>query len=326
MPTYKRPETLFKAIHSIQEQTLPQFEILVVDNAADPTLEQAIARSNSEFRIPVCYVPEPHIGSHNARHTGAKIATGDILVFTDDDVTFEPGWLHAYVAVFANYPEMAAAGGAVRPVWEQTPPPWLTKYIGTAKMFPILSIMEPYKQFRLDPSGYFFSVNMAIRRKLLFEVGGFNPDLFGDYILGDGETGLIHKLRDAGMLIGYIPEALLYHHIPPSRMTVKYFHHRIVNEGACIEYTRFHKYIPGSLGLYLRIMRIWMELPMRLGYHIILKGLMLNLYPLDVLSIKARLQLAYHWSRLDYVHRLFNDQTLRELVTKADWLDRPNTP
>jgi hypothetical protein len=103
---------------------------------------------------------------------------------------------------------MMAAGGPVRPLWETDPPQWLLDYISESKIFGILSIMEPYTDFRLDPNGFFFGVNMAIRREVLFELGGFNPESFGDIWLGDGETGLNRKLQKRGLLIGYVPDAI----------------------------------------------------------------------------------------------------------------------
>ena len=71
-----------------------------------------------------------------------------------------------------------------------------------------------------------------------------------DFFLGDGEIGLNHKLWERGMLVGYVPEAIIYHHIPPQKMTVKYFRHRMASEGATDVYMRFHYGIP-------RWFRLW---------------------------------------------------------------------
>ena len=76
---------------------------------------------------------------------------------------------------------MMASGGPVRPIWETEPPQWLLDYIAESKIFTILSIMEPHTEFRIDQKGGFFGVNTAIRRNILFEVGGFNPDSFGEF-------------------------------------------------------------------------------------------------------------------------------------------------
>ena len=198
-------------------------------------------RGNNNPTHRLVYVREERLGLHNARHAGVWAAKGDILLFTDDDATFDPGWLSAYAEAFDSHPEMAAAGGPVRASWEAPPPQWLVEFMGDVKTFGILSLMEPYDDFRLNADGIFFGVNMAIRANVLLEMGGFNPEAFGAVWLGDGETGLIYKLWDHRMLIGYIPEALVYHHIPPERMTVQYLRVRMANQGACDLYSDFHR-------------------------------------------------------------------------------------
>ena len=137
IPTYNRSRTLQQGLASLQQQTFRDFEILVVDNAADPVVEKQVAAFS------VRYVPEPQLGLHNARHAGARAATGSILIFTDDDATYEPNWLRAYADAFDAHADMAAAGGPVRPVWETKPPQWLLDYIGDTKEFGILSLREP---------------------------------------------------------------------------------------------------------------------------------------------------------------------------------------
>ena len=173
IPTYNRPRTLLQALRSLQEQTLSDFEILVVDNAADSEVEKMVAEFNLTAKHLGCYVSEPQLGLHNARHTSARVAQGDIFVFTDDDATFDPGWLQAYGKAFVEHHEMAAAGGPVRPIWEASPPKWLLEFMGDAKTFAILSLMEPYNEFRLDPEGFFFGVNMAIRRNMGIELKNY---------------------------------------------------------------------------------------------------------------------------------------------------------
>ena len=317
IPTYNRPRTLLQALRSLQEQTLSDFEILVVDNAADSEVEKMVAEFNLTAKHLGCYVSEPQLGLHNARHTSARMAKGNILVFTDDDATFDPGWLHAYAKAFAEHPEMAAAGGPVRPTWEASPPEWLLEFMGDAKTFGILSLMEPYNEFRLDPKGFFFGVNMAIRRDVLFEVGGFNPESFGDIWLGDGESGLNRRLWRQGMLVGYVPEALVYHHIPPQRMTVEYFCRRMANAGGCTGYARFHEGIPGPVGLSLRIARIGLSL----ARQALMTPARMIIRRDRFAMLRLRMRLAYDLSRIRYVLRLFHDRQLRELVTRKNWLE-----
>ena len=315
VPTYRRPEVT-RCLDSIQQQRLADFDLLLVDNAADERLRATIEAYNRAARVRVHYVPERRLGLHNARHAGVRAATGEVLVFTDDDATFDPGWLEAYARGFAEHPDMAAAGGPVRPVWEVPPPTWLTRFIADSpEMFSALSLMEPFQKFRLARDGWFFGVNMAVRRSLLVEVGGFNPDSFGSIWLGDGETGLNRRLWQEGALIGYVPEALVYHHVPPERMTLRYFRQRQANDGACDVYGQYHRLgVPGPAGLVAaaatiirRSARDWLAAPLCWDRT-------------DPRALRVQMRAVRGWAQLRYVLRLMIDARLRLLVTRQNWL------
>jgi glucosyl-dolichyl phosphate glucuronosyltransferase len=315
IPTYNRPQSLLQTLRSLQEQTPADFEILVVDNAADSEVQCRVTEFNQTARLPVHYVPELRLGLMHARHCGARAATGDILVFSDDDQTFGPGVIGAYAKAFAEHPEMAAAGGPIRLVWESPPPKWLLEYIGEERIFPILGLVDSYDEFRLDPKGFFPGGNMAIRRDVLFQVGGFNPDLVGELYVGDGEVGLYQKLWERGMLIGYVPDAVMYNYIPPERMTVKFFRRRMANEGVADVYTRFHHGLPHwfrlckhATGIAIRNGKPWIA-------ALFLKG------RTDARSLRTQLHAARTQSQLKYVIRLMFDKELRTLVLKTDWLN-----
>ena len=247
IPTYNRAELLKRALESALNLDYPgeEYEIIVVDNnSSDGTaaVVKETRRNHPGHRL-IC-VREERLGLHNARHAGSRVAQGNILLFTDDDATFDRGWLRAYAEAFDAHPEMAAAGGPVRAFWDAPPPPWLVTFMGDEKTFGMFSLMEPFNEFRLMSDGMFFGVNMAIRRNLLIKLGGFNPEAFGDTWLGDGETGLVYKLRDKRLLIGYVPGALVYHHISSKRMTVSYLRHRMANQGMCDLYSQFQRRLP----------------------------------------------------------------------------------
>ena len=314
IPTYKRLSGLLRALRSLQEQSLPGFEILAVDNEASREVERSVAAFNESARLPALYLGEPDLGLQNARHRGARAASGGILVFTDDDASFDPGWLAAYSDAFDRNPDMVAAGGPVRPQWEMPPPQWLLDFIGTEKIFPILSLMEPNEAFRLEPDGFFFGVNMAIRRETLFAMGGFNPESVGGTWIGDGESGLNRRLWERGLLIGYVPEASVFHHIPPSRMTMRYFRRRMANEGACDAYARLR----GTHPKRVRLIRSMLSTIRTNGTAWIRAALLRDSY--DASSIACQLQAARAWSQLKYTGRLLFDHRLRELVARLDWL------
>ncbi|MGE5303764.1 MAG: glycosyltransferase family 2 protein, partial [Alphaproteobacteria bacterium] len=315
IPTHNRASVLKRALISAMNLSFQDYEIIVVDNGSTDATPAIVGDlQNNTGGHTVRYVREPRVGLHNARHAGVWAAKGDILVFTDDDATFAPAWLRAYADAFEAHPEMVAAGGPVRPVWEAPPPQWLLNFMGDARTFGTLSLMEPYDSFRLDPDGMVFGVNMAIRRDVLLELGGFNPDSFGDTWLGDGETGLVYKIWEHKMLIAYVPEALVYHHIPPERMTVEYFRRRAANQGVCDLYSEFHRKLPHVLSILkrsalsaLRHARSWM-----VGY------LVKDRANIDALNIQ--LEAARSQAQLKYMLKVALDKKFRRFVVKTDWL------
>jgi glycosyltransferase involved in cell wall biosynthesis len=307
---------LTQALESLQEQSMLDFEILVVDNANDPKIDSLVASLNHRFKHPALYIPESQLGLHNARHAGAKTASGNILVFTDDDATFAPDWLRAYQQAFCEHEEMAAAGGPVLPVWETSPPNWITQLMKGEKSFSILSLIMPRQNFELDNQGIFFGVNMAVRKELLFSLGGFNPEIYGDRWLGDGETGLNRKIWQRKLSVGFVPDALVYHHIPAQRMTLSYFQRRVSNEAACTEFAHFHARPIDARGISLRkldilIKIVWL-LPLALGRRILKwdRNAWLRLY----------LDWHYQLGRWHYLDTLSRDANLRTMVHVDRWL------
>jgi glucosyl-dolichyl phosphate glucuronosyltransferase len=318
IPTYNRAVSLKRALQSAVNLDYPpeRYEILVVDNGCTDATPEVVqeAQQNKPGYI-LNYVREDRLGLHNARHAGVWAAQGNILLFTDDDATFASGWLRAYMDAFEKHPEMAAAGGPVRPCWEVPPPEWLLEFMGDGQTFGLLSLMEPHREFRLDPGGMFFGVNMAIRASILKEVGGFNPEAFGELWLGDGESGLIYKLWNGKRLIGYVPEALVYHHIPPDRATPQYLRRRIANQGACDLYSEIQRTRPNYISLlkragalFFRAGQAWIA-ALRVRDH--------N----DVHSLKLQLEADRTRAQLKYALKLAVSSNLRGFVLKTDWLN-----
>jgi glycosyltransferase involved in cell wall biosynthesis len=249
VPSYQRPDSALRAIRSLQEQE-GELEILLVDNACNPELRDAVEQLNQGARLPVRWIPEPRIGLHNARHTGARNAQGNLIAFTDDDATFAPGWARAYITSFAAHPEMVAAGGPSLVEWDAPPPQWLHDWVERQHSCFQLSVRDLGPEFRLGPDEMFWGVNMAIRRDALFAAGGFNPDLFGERSIGDGEVGLYGRLLDAGALIGYVPDARVHHHVPPVRMTAEFLRRRMRNEG-CVDVYSLLRHTKSAAAPYL---------------------------------------------------------------------------
>jgi GT2 family glycosyltransferase len=74
---------------------------------------------------------------------------------------------------------------------------------------------------------------MAFRREVFDRVGLFNPQLGrnGQSLVGGEENDLFARLRRAGELLYFVPNAAIYHHIPDSKLTDDYFDRLSYNVG-----------------------------------------------------------------------------------------------
>jgi glycosyltransferase involved in cell wall biosynthesis len=105
IPAYNAQETIEKCLSSIREQTLPAFEVIVIDDgSADSTVQRAQATAH--------VYPNTHgKGAGGARNTGAEIATGEIIAFLDSDCMAPGNWLQKIALALEGEGVGAVAGG-----------------------------------------------------------------------------------------------------------------------------------------------------------------------------------------------------------------------
>ncbi len=223
--TRDRAPLLEGALDALCRQVSPgcPVEILVVDNGSVDGTAAVVQSAARASQVPVLYLTEAKPGKSHALNTAVRHAKGDILVFTDDDVLPSPKWLSAYARAFAETGADYAAG-RILPLWEATPPRWLTP-----ALHGVLAIPDGGTK-RLTLEGVHDHVmpigaNMAVRRHVLDRVGGWNPQL--GKLKNTLRTGEDHefalRLIAAGFAGVYEPEASVLHRVPADRLRLGYF-------------------------------------------------------------------------------------------------------
>ncbi len=248
IPTFNRPEDLKRALHSIYDQSFSsdEYEILVVDNSKRGYAKEIAADIIGEGGPQIVYIHEPRTGLHYARHAGAKHGRGEILTYCDDDIIASHNWLEHIYSTFdiAEDGSIGAVGGRVIGKYATELPDWFGNF-GTQDNCGALSIMDLGEGIMiLDENQNIYGCNYSILRKVLYECGGFNPDVFyppTEHYSGDGETGLLDKLRHKGYCVAYNSDAYVYHVIPNERLTVKYFLERYTRQGLSRAYTEYRQ-------------------------------------------------------------------------------------
>ena len=314
LPTYGSSKYLALALQSLQEQNISSsyYEIIVVDNAPADHENRLHTLHNGRAELNIIYVKEPNTGLHMARHAGAKIASGEILAFVDDDAIYHPSWLREILSFYSDE-KVGCVGGKILLKWEIDPPHWLDRV--PKGFFSQLDLGNESKE--LSYPGI-YGANFSIRKQLLFQVGGFNPDSFGATWLGDGETGLLRKILQTKYKIIYQPKAICWHIIPAGRLTLTYVKKRAFNQGACDSYAAFKKNQFGKPILLIRCVGLVLYLIFHKIFGFIKKILRNNGF------FYHEWRASYAHSRLCYEFNLFTDTKLRNFVLKDNWLKRNN--
>jgi glycosyltransferase involved in cell wall biosynthesis len=223
--TYNRSEGLRRTLDSLAGQkniNLGTIEVLIVDNNCTDNTANVVDLFRE--KLPLRRVTEIQQGLAHARNRAVAEFQGDVLIFTDDDVRLEPGWLAAYQDAIRRFPDADYFGGRILPDWGQEKKPrWikdtpLPLIDGALVWFNHGTETRPVETSEQTPWGASF----AIRRRLFEKIGLFRRDLgTGGSGLGRGEeTEFLMRARDAGAHGVYVGEAVCFHAYDPRRFTL----------------------------------------------------------------------------------------------------------
>jgi O-antigen biosynthesis protein len=214
-------ELTLRCVEAIQSRAGGPYEVIVVENRpARSTVERALReRFGGDARVR--YVEEEQPGLACARNAGLRVARGELVAFTDDDVLIDSAWVPAIRSAFAATPEVGCVTGLIVPLELETPSQLLIeRFASYGKGFHprIYSLEQPPPDQPLFPytAGYFGSgANMAFKTAVLRDLGGFDPVLgTGTPARGGEDLDICIRVLIGGGRLAYEPRAIVWHRHP----------------------------------------------------------------------------------------------------------------
>lgn len=204
---------LKEALPSLVAQTYPNLEILVVDNGSEDE-SQEVAEGFGVRWLPL----GRNLGLAPAMNEGARAASGEYLLFLNNDMRFAPDFVERLQEALARDPD-AFAADAKQMDWEGR-----EVVHSRTVLRPSRGLAPPIPGWSLDqvdvtelaPCVFGSAANLLVRRDRFWELGGWD----GAYCIGSEDVDLCLRAWARGWKTLYVPGAVCWHRVGASGQTL----------------------------------------------------------------------------------------------------------
>jgi glycosyltransferase involved in cell wall biosynthesis len=219
--TPDRYEHLRHAAKSVQDGTHEDWELVLISDGSSVVAERMCEDFADERKAGDCVIHENNrnLGLLGARNNGARVASGDVVAFLDDDAIAGRRWLELLVQAYEQH-DRISVGGRMTPAWVADKPSFLP-----AEFYWLVGVT--HRGF--GPGGGWngwttegevrntMGSNISFQAGVFESLGGFETDIGGrkrDNHLQGGETELCARMQaryDEG--VWYVPTAEVAHKV-----------------------------------------------------------------------------------------------------------------
>ncbi len=231
IPVYNRPQEIKELLQTFRKLEGDfHFEIIIVEDGSSLNCKQIVDENRGELNI--IYHQKANSGPGPSRNEGAKLATGDWLIFLDSDVLLPHQYLNSVTDFLNSNKNLKAFGGPDKSHFSFTSIQKsidfsMTSFFTTGGIRGSKKSVEKFKPR---------SFNLGIQKDAFIKLKGFSNLRFGE----DIDFSL--RVEEAGMKTALIEGAFVYH---KRRSNFKQFYRQVFNSGiARIVLNTLH---PGSL-------------------------------------------------------------------------------
>lgn len=206
---YNGMKFIDRCLRSVLSTDYPNFEVIFVDNAStDGSLEHAKNKFGQDFRLKFV-VNDRNYGFARGNNIGLEHARGEYIVFLNNDTEVDPNWLKELIKVMGSDPGIGVAQSKLLIMHER-------KRIDACGL-----MLTPYGFFvergtgEIDRGQYDLAAEIfaakgaviAVRRKILDEVGPFDAD----YFIFAEEVDLCWRVWLRGYRVMLVPKSVVFH-------------------------------------------------------------------------------------------------------------------
>ena len=231
VPVYNRPDEVDELLQSLCEQTVKDFEVLIIEDGSVKPCKDVCDKYASILDLH--YYAKENSGPGQSRNYGAERANGEYVIILDSDVVLPASYLQAVEDEFKQNP-CEAFGGP-----DATHPSFTS--IQKAISYSMTSFFTTGGirggKAKLDKF-YPRSFNMGIRRDVYLQLSGFTKMRFGE------DIDFSYRIVEAGFMPRLFPEAWVWH---KRRTDFRKFFRQVYNSG--IARINLEKRHPGTMKL-----------------------------------------------------------------------------
>ena len=237
--TWNRDSLLAQTLNSVLQLSIPEsvsVSVLIVDNNSTDHTQSVIDSfvSTAGDQLSVVGLKEAQQGHTFSRNKAIESATGDLMLWTDDDVILPTNWIEAYVAAANQFANSVFWGSVIEPKFQEGPASWITENWDNLKgCFAHRDLGAESIEFTTErlPYGANFAIRTQTQKEFLYST---NLGRRGDAVLGEDELELFRRVLDACHQGNWVPGAIVQHIIPPDRSTEKYVYDYFVGQGRAL--------------------------------------------------------------------------------------------
>lgn len=213
IPTCQRGELLERTLQCLVDADLPDLvrRVIVVENGVKQDAETKVSRFRGKLPIEYRYT---EMGSKcHALNVALGECAGEFVVFFDDDVRIDPGCVLAYADASSGKKCGEFYAGKCNVDYDVEPPEWLKRYLpASAKGWDYGDrVRELVKPLALGFNWAAFADDIA-------KAGMFDPEIGPGRLVSVGDESDLQKIMlSQGVKGVYLPDALVWHHVPEDR-------------------------------------------------------------------------------------------------------------